>query len=96
MSSLENTLEAHGWTAVDRDPKVLFSERAYHNEPHPLSIDEIHFPSEDNLVVKLQDYAREKLSLPTYHHSMRVFYFGESHKFRRILSTMQALTTQTF
>lgn len=77
MSSVEDSLASHGWTAVSRNPNVLLAGKAYINEPSPLLVKDIDFPSDDGLVAKIQNYARGKLSLPTYHHSMRVFFFGE-------------------
>lgn len=78
MAALDSALAIHGWTAVYRDPKVLLSGKTCINEPSSLLASDIYFPAEDDLVVKVQAYAKEKLPLPTYHHSMRVFYFGAS------------------
>lgn len=76
MASLQESVAIHGWTAVYRDPKALLLGKTYINEPISLSANDIYFPSDDGLVLKVQQYAKEKLPLPTYHHSMRVFYFG--------------------
>ncbi|ROW09778.1 hypothetical protein VMCG_02164 [Cytospora schulzeri] len=78
MSSSADSLALQGWTAVVRDPKVLLSGKPYINKPSPLLVKDIPFPSDDTLVVKVQEYARDKLTPQTYNHSMRVFYFGES------------------
>lgn len=76
MIAFEDLQAIHGWTAVDRNPSLLISARPYINKAGPLLIQNICFPAEDNLVHHVQLYAREKLPLPTYHHFMRVFYFG--------------------
>lgn len=79
--SSNDTVAVHGWTAVQRDPKVLLSGNEYINEPASILVKDIPFPSNETLVARVQDYAKEKLPLPTYHHSMRVFYFGMSSSF---------------
>ncbi|KAF3767167.1 cyanamide hydratase [Cryphonectria parasitica EP155] len=66
----------HGWTAVPLSPKDLLAGEPYIYKPESLLVKDIHFPSDDHLVTKVQQYAKEKLPLPTYHHSMRVYYFA--------------------
>lgn len=66
----------YGWTAVPRDPKTLLSGNPYIHKPSALSVKDIYFPSDDGLVATIQEYAKAKLSPPTFHHSMRVYYFG--------------------
>ncbi|KUI68580.1 Cyanamide hydratase [Cytospora mali] len=78
MASPIDNLALQGWTAVVRDPKVLLSGKSYINNPTHLLVKDIPFPSEDELVVKVQEYAKDKLTLPTYNHSMRVFYFASA------------------
>lgn len=78
MPSSVDSLALRGWTAVVRDPKVLLSGDSYINKPSPLLVKDIPFPSDDDLVAKVQEYAKAKLTPQTYNHSMRVFYFGES------------------
>lgn len=77
MSSAEESVTIHGWTAVQRDPKVLLSGKAYIHKPSALLVEDIGFPSDDNLVARIQEYAKAKLAPPTFHHSMRVFYYGK-------------------
>lgn len=67
----------HGWTAVPRDTEALLSRRPYIHKPSALLVKDIYFPSDDGLVATIQGYAKAKLSPPTFHHSMRVYYFGE-------------------
>ncbi len=80
MSSSESTTSAqiaeHGWTAVPLDANAIFNGKPYLHKPTPVLVADIHFPSDDPLVAKVQAYAREHLPPQTYNHSMRVFYFG--------------------
>lgn len=66
----------HGWTAVPVDAKEIFGDRPYQRKPPPVPAADIPFPSDDQIVAKVQAYAKEHLPLPTYNHSMRVYYFG--------------------
>ncbi len=75
--STDKTTAAYGWTSVPRDPKLILSGNEYLHEPRSLFVQDIPFPSDDELVVKVQKYAQEKLTGQTYNHSMRVYYFGE-------------------
>lgn len=75
--SCEETVALYGWTAVPRDPKVLLSGNLYIHRTNPLMVKDIYFPSDDGLVATIRKYAKAKLSLPTFHHSMRVYYFGQ-------------------
>ncbi|TWU71965.1 hypothetical protein ED733_001531 [Metarhizium rileyi] len=74
MTSSEVLL--NGWSAVPADAGKLFNGNTYKNTPTPLKVHDINFPSDDPIVVKVQDYAREKLPAKTYNHSMRVYYYG--------------------
>lgn len=69
---MTNEIEEHGWTAVPRDFNTLLKDR---KEPSPLLVDDIPWPVED-LVTKVQKYAKDELREETYNHSMRVYYFG--------------------
>lgn len=71
----------HGWTAVPRDANTIFGEKPFIHEPTALSVDEIPFPKDDPLVVKVQEYVKHQLAAPTYNHSMRVYYFGTGRQF---------------
>ena len=72
---MNDEIELHGWTAVPRDPKVFLSKRSKNKEPEPLLIDDLPFPI-DELVTKVQEFAKSELREETYNHSMRVYYFG--------------------
>jgi cyanamide hydratase len=77
MSSTTNDpIAEHGWTAVPLDPEAIFQGKPYLNEPGPILVKDIHFPSDDPIVVKAQQYAKEHLPAQTFNHSMRVFYWG--------------------
>jgi cyanamide hydratase len=72
-----DSIATHGWTAFPRDANVIFGDKPYLHKPPPMTADEIPFPSDDPLVAKVQQYAKEHLIEPTYNHSMRVYYFGK-------------------
>lgn len=76
MASSSDPITVHGWTAVPRDTSILLGGKEYIHKPEPLLIKDMKFPSEDPLVTRIQEYAREKLPPQTYNHSMRVYYFG--------------------
>ncbi len=78
MSSANNDVAVHGWTSVPRDARVVLSGGDYLHEPTSLLVQNIPFPSDDKLVVKIQKYAEQRLAPETYNHSMRTYYFGES------------------
>lgn len=78
MSSSNDTVALHGWTAVPRDAKVILAGKPYIHKPESLLVKDIPFPSDDHIVAKVQEHALEKLSLQTYNHSMRVYYIGKS------------------
>lgn len=67
----------NGWTAVPCDANQLFNGKTFENPPRRLLVADVEWPSNDPIVVQVQQYAKDKLPLPTYHHSMRVFYFGK-------------------
>jgi cyanamide hydratase len=71
-----NEVLANGWTAVPIDGRQLFNGNTYKHQPTPLKMASIKFPSDDPIVVKVQEYAKEKLPLETFNHSMRVYYYG--------------------
>ncbi|KAK0629703.1 urea hydro-lyase cyanamide [Bombardia bombarda] len=71
-----DTVTLHGWTAVPRDADAILQGKLYLHKPGSLLVKDIVFPSDDPLVVKVQQYAKEKLPAQTYNHSMRVYYFA--------------------
>ncbi|KAL4908495.1 hypothetical protein BDW74DRAFT_147523 [Aspergillus multicolor] len=67
---------ANGWTAVPVDAGAIFGDKPFINEPKPICLDKICFPSEDSIVSKTAEYAKRVLHPETFNHSMRVYYFG--------------------
>ncbi|PTB35342.1 uncharacterized protein TrAFT101_011214 [Trichoderma asperellum] len=65
----------NGWTALPLDPSKLFGGKPFRNAPEPLLVSDIKFPEDDPIVAKVRSYAKEKLPIQTYNHSMRVFYY---------------------
>jgi cyanamide hydratase len=74
MSTKE--LAQNGWTAVPVDAGKIFQNGRYTNEPDYVDVNSIEFPSNDPIVSKTQQYAKVHLLKQTYHHSMRVYYWG--------------------
>ncbi|KAK2053211.1 cyanamide hydratase family HD domain-containing protein [Colletotrichum caudatum] len=71
-----NEVALNGWTAVPVDAGKIFGDRPFLNEPAPMSIRDIGFPSDDPVVAQTLRYAEECLHTETFNHSMRVFYYG--------------------
>ena len=74
---MKDDIEEYGWTAMPRDFKALLQGKPYLNEPTSTLVDDIAWPTDD-LVTKVQKYAKEELQEQTYNHSMRAYYFGNS------------------
>ncbi|KAL6894994.1 hypothetical protein GGI43DRAFT_411603 [Trichoderma evansii] len=70
-----NDIAQNGWTALPLDPSKLFGGKPFRNAPGPLLVSDIKFPEDDPVVAKVRSYAKEKLPIQTYNHSMRVFYY---------------------
>jgi cyanamide hydratase len=75
---MSDPITEHGWTAVPVDPETIFNGRPYLHKPAPVLAKDIHFPSDDPIVAKVQAYAKERLAPQAYNHSMRVFYWCTS------------------
>jgi hypothetical protein len=73
---MSDKIEEYGWSAVVRDPKILLDGKPYINAPTPILVKDIPFPT-DEIVKKVQEYARTELIEQTFNHSMRVYYFGK-------------------
>lgn len=71
---MSDSKELHGWTAVPRDPVVLFKNYEK-SEPKPLVVNDILLP-DSSLARKVLAYAEKELSEETFNHSMRVYYYG--------------------
>lgn len=70
-----NEVAQNGWTSVPLDPSKLFGGEPFKNAPGPILAADIKFPDDDPIVAKVRSYAKEKLPIETFNHSMRVFYF---------------------
>jgi cyanamide hydratase len=70
-----NEVSENGWTAVPVDAGAIFKGRPYINEPEAVTVNDVHFPSDDPIVAQVQEFAKKHLPRQTYNHSMRVFYF---------------------
>ena len=71
---MSDSKEIHGWTAVPRDPVILFKSYTK-SEPKPLVVNDIPLP-DSSLSRKVLAYAEKELSEQTFNHSMRVYYYG--------------------
>ncbi|KAJ4387077.1 hypothetical protein N0V93_007664 [Gnomoniopsis smithogilvyi] len=93
--SSDESVIFYGWTAVQRDPNVLLAGKSYIHKPIPLLVKDIKFPSDDSLVAKIQEYAKAKLALPTFHHSMRVFYYASTILEQQFPDSAKSLSRST-
>ncbi|KAK4240512.1 hypothetical protein C8A03DRAFT_41934 [Achaetomium macrosporum] len=95
MSTASDAIAEHGWTAVPVDADAIFKGKPYLHEPSALLVDDIHFPSDDPIVAKVQQYAKEQLPAQTYNHSMRVFYFATAILTQQFPSHASSLSAST-
>jgi cyanamide hydratase len=72
----QDEVGANGWTSTPADAGAIFGDKSFINEPSPLSIKDIKFPSHDSIVAKTADYVKARLHPETFNHSMRVYYIG--------------------
>jgi cyanamide hydratase len=77
---MADEVQANGWTAVPVSGKQIIEARGQISPPAPVKVEDIHFPSEDPIIVEAQSFAKQHLSLEAYNHSMRVFYWGTPTK----------------
>ncbi|KAK4201028.1 hypothetical protein QBC40DRAFT_279000 [Triangularia verruculosa] len=76
-ASRDELITLHGFTPVPVDADAIFQGKPYLHPPSPITVSEMPFPATtDPLVAKVQEYAKEKLPIQTYNHSMRVFYWS--------------------
>jgi cyanamide hydratase len=67
-------IDANGWTPVPRSMDQLLAHvKAADTQPY--TVDEIALP-QSRAARAAEEYAKEHLPLPTFNHSMRVFYYG--------------------
>ncbi|KAK8196712.1 hypothetical protein M8818_006879 [Zalaria obscura] len=100
---MSKTEEEYGWTAVPRSLAKLVASRENKQSPKPIKIEEIPLP-DSPLVQSVLQYAKENLPRETFHHSMRIFYYGTVTASRLTVTLShspntlpgQAITTQYF
>lgn len=80
MERLEN-IEKYGFTAVPRNPDVLFASVPAAQGPSPQQADyklsELPFPDSE-LVRRSKAFVQKELNTQTFNHSHRVFIYGQS------------------
>ncbi|KAK4663193.1 hypothetical protein QC763_606460 [Podospora pseudopauciseta] len=75
--SRDDLISLHGFTPLPVDQDAIFQGKPFLHQPTPVPLSSIPYPSStDPLVAKVQEYAKEKLPIQTYNHSMRVFYWS--------------------
>lgn len=72
----QDEVGANGWTSTPANAGAIFVDHPYVNEPGPMSIKEIKFPSDDPIVAKTAEYVKARLHPENFNHSMRVYYSG--------------------
>ena len=77
MAHRNPAVEKYGWTAVPRKVSDLLQLSEASGSPSTLSIADIAVPNTP-LAAKIQEYAKDELPIKTYHHSMRVYYYGSN------------------
>lgn len=71
-------VEKYGWTAVPVDLKTLLSQvDAFSKPAAPVSVSSIPLP-DSSLAKEVHKYAQKELPVETFHHSMRVYYYGQA------------------
>jgi cyanamide hydratase len=71
-------VESNGWSAVSINAKNITASVGKLPAAHPYTVQDIEFPSSDELVAEAQAFAKAHLSPGAYNHSMRVFYWGKA------------------
>ncbi|KAL2193638.1 hypothetical protein P885DRAFT_44883 [Corynascus similis CBS 632.67] len=94
-SSINDPVAEHGWTAVPLDPEAIFKCKPYLYEPAPILVKDIDFPSDDPIVTRAQQYAKQHLPQQTYNHSMRVFYWATALLQQQFPSHAKTLSPST-
>lgn len=77
---MTNNTERYGFTAVPRDPDVLFLHHSTAGGSNPTQasykLSEIPFPDSE-LVRQCKAFVAKELNVPTFNHSHRVFIYGK-------------------
>lgn len=72
---MSKTEEEYGWTAVPRPLEELVSSIPDKKPSKPMSIDDVPLP-DTPLVQSVRRYAEENYPKETFHHCMRIYYYG--------------------
>jgi cyanamide hydratase len=75
-----NPVAFYGWTAVPRDPDVLFKEHPTASGPNPKKdhFTAADFPLPDSELVRhVRQFVKAELNEQTYNHSHRVYVYGK-------------------
>ncbi|KAK5014481.1 hypothetical protein LTR60_003338 [Cryomyces antarcticus] len=91
---MSKTEQDHGWTAVPLSHSKLLASRPEKKESQPMNVADIPLP-DSPLVKAVMAYAKGNLRAETFHHSMRVFYYG-TYTAYTVPCVCQAITTQHF
>ena len=70
-------VQEYGFSSVPRSVSALLGGKSNNVSPTAISVTEYPLPS-STLATAVHDYARKALPKETYHHSMRVFFYGTS------------------
>lgn len=76
MSVTNSAIEKYGWTAVPRKVSALLSQSEVSSSAPQFLLSDFPLPDTE-LATKVHEYAKQELDIKTYHHSMRVFYYGK-------------------
>jgi cyanamide hydratase len=72
---MTDPVKEYGWTALPRKVEALLASRTSVEPPSPVHVSQISLP--DSLLARaVHQYAQRELSLQTFNHSMRAYYYG--------------------
>ncbi|KAJ7161043.1 hypothetical protein C8R46DRAFT_358637 [Mycena filopes] len=75
----DSNVSFYGWTAVPRDPEVLFKDHPTasgdHPKQDPFTVEDFPLP-ESPLVNQVREFVKKELDVPTFNHSNRVYVYG--------------------
>ena len=76
MTTQNPAIEKYGWTAVPRKVSALLELSEAKGLAPTISTAEMVVPNSP-LSQKIHEYAKAALDIEPYHHSMRVYYYGQ-------------------
>ena len=73
----DEAIKLYGWKALPVDPtlKQWLGDKKFVREPVPQLCSQVKVPDSE-LAKACLEYAKAELPIETFHHSMRVFYYG--------------------